>query len=797
MKSRRTIRHQFLIIMAIFSAILIPSVKVLAIEKTVIFPLPQQIQLTNDGFVIDETMSIVVPGNMSKNDIFLARFLVRELSDKYGIAVKIEQSDVIPGNRKVVVMGRFDNPLVVQYCKDNNLSVNEKSPGPEGYILEVNSNKVFIAGCDDAGAFFGLQSLRQLIDAGNGKKVQGLKVRDWPSFPFRAIRLYVPGPENIAFFKRFMRDFMSLYKFNKVIIELNCMRLDKHPEVNAGWIEFSKSLQYSRSNSTEGVRGEEKNSSHFDCGDGFIIEKSDVRDIVEYATENFLEVIPEIPSLTHGYWLLTRHPELAEYPGDKWPDTYCPSNPESYKLMFDVYDEYIDVIKPKMIHIGHDEWWGAPLDVCPLCKGKDFSELFAGDINKIHTYMAGKGIKIAMWGDYLLESVRDKGPQKRTSSTGVKYQTPGGTRPEIVRESIPKDILIFNWFWKDQDKEMELQKFGFKQLYGNFTPNITNWNERVKKIDLVGCAPSSWASTNEFNFGKDLVLDFLGSANFNWSSHLVNQKDLALIVGDLMSSVRANLNISRIPSKDGDVIEPIDITSHLNFSKDSKIFNINLSNLMSGKVQNRTKVFNLVSTANTPSNCAIAVGSIGKGINLLPSKVEGIKVNEDVSSLIFLQACALPSENQKAYFNIPDFFDTADLLGWYEIVYEDGLKSIVPIQYGVNIMEWNPGSEARLDRNEGETGSPQNVYCYQADPVNCSSGSAVNPVTLFAFEWVNPRYGKKIKEVNLCGSVNYQATQTDYGKPVYEPMKSNAVILAGITKVKKRAPYSPQPVNNK
>jgi len=97
--------------------------------------------------------------------------------------------------------------------------------------------------------------------------------------------------------------------------------------------------------------------------------------------------------------------------------------------MFDVYDEYIDVIKPKMIHIGHDEWWGAPVGLCPLCKDKDYSELFAGDVKKIHDYLGSKGIKVAMWGDYLLESVREKGFQNIISSTGVKYQTPGAVRP--------------------------------------------------------------------------------------------------------------------------------------------------------------------------------------------------------------------------------------------------------------------------------------------------------------------------------------------------------------------------------
>ncbi|HLN54349.1 MAG TPA: beta-N-acetylhexosaminidase [Bacteroidales bacterium] len=780
-------KNSLILIMTLFC--LFPRAFAEAANKTLIFPIPQEMQLSGDYFNIDESITILVPETPSQNDLFLARSLVRELSNRYAIAVKIVNTAKATAGGKSVVMGRFDNPLVAELCRSNKIEISSKSPGAEGYILNVSSDRILIAGSDEQGAFYGLQSLRQLIYAGNGKKVQGMKVRDWPAFPFRAIRLYVPGPDNIAFFKRFMSDFMALYKYNKVIIELNCMRLDKHPEVNAGWIEFSKALQFSRSNSTEGIRGEEKNSSHFDAGDGFILEKSEIRDIVDYAAENFLEVIPEIPSLTHGYWLLTRHPELAEYQGDRWPDTYCPSNPDSYKLMFDVYDEYIDVIKPKMIHIGHDEWWGAPLGSCPLCNGKDPSELFAGDVVKIHDYMAKKGIKIAMWGDYLLESVRNKGPQNRTSSTGVKYQTPGAVRPEVVTSKIPKDILVLNWFWIDQEKEMELQKFGFKQIYGNFTPNISNWDARVKKIDLQGGTPSSWAATNEFNFGKDLILDFMGCANFVWSKHTLSQRDQMAVVHELLPSVRTRLNITRFPSREAGEIVPVSISPKFNQGSNPGNFDVDLSSLKTGKVANNAKIFNLESNGN---NRVVAVGVKGKDEINLPSEVKGIPVNEDVSSLIFLHACALPSENQKAYFNIPDFFDTSDLLGWYEIVYEDNYRITVPVQYGVNILEWNPGGENRLDKLEGETGAPQNVYAYNADAVLCSDASAAKPVTFFAFEWVNPRFGKKITEVNVFGTVNYQATGTDYGKPVYSPLKSNAILLAGITKVKKTLPYVPK-----
>ncbi len=284
------------------------SVSVSAVDIPLIFPIPQEQKVTPELFIVDETSSVIVPENAREQDISLARNLVREISDKYGIALKISTVSSVPAAGKKVLMGTINNPLIRAYCSNNNLILSEKKPGPEGYILHVKNNIIVVAGWDDQGAFYGLQSLRQLLMKGNGKTVQGIDVTDWPALPFRGIRLYVPGPDNIAFFKRFLRDFMALYKYNKVIVEVNCMRLDRHPEVNTGWTEFSKQLHYSRSNSTQGLRGEEKNSSHYDAGDGYILEKSEVKDIVDYASRNFIETIPEIPSLTHGYYLLTRHP---------------------------------------------------------------------------------------------------------------------------------------------------------------------------------------------------------------------------------------------------------------------------------------------------------------------------------------------------------------------------------------------------------------------------------------------------------------------------------------------------------
>ena len=761
-----------------------------AAEQPLIFPLPQQIELKTGHFLVDESVPILLPQNATNEDAALARFLVRELSDKYAVALKIVRVSELPQDGKFIVMGSIDNSLVSDYCAKENITMTKESPGQEGYVLKVGKNSIVVAGWEDSGAFYGLQSLRQLIQKRNNQcSAPCLVVRDWPAMPFRGVRLSIPGTENISFFNRFLRDFMALYKLNKVVIEINCMRLDRHPEVNAGWIEFAKSMKYLRASEPSHIIGRIRNSGHQDAGDGGIVEKEDVRRIVDLANQNFIEVIPEIPSLTHGYYLLTRHPELAEFQGDVWPDTYCPSNPKSYELLFDVMSEYIDVMQPKMVHIGHDEYWGAPLGVCPRCKGKDYSDLYARDVVKIHSFLAKKGIKVAMWGDHLLESVRGVGPQERTSESGEKYTTAGGLRPSVVQRSIPKDILIFNWFWEDQAKDMELQQFGFTQLYGNFKPNIADWDDRIKKVNVIGGAPSSWTATSEFNVSKDLILDFLGCANLLWSEHTLDQARLGEIVRGMTATVRRNLSGESPPSDDGDPVEMIDISSHFNLAAETKIFDLNLKTLTSGVVSIENKVFQLEG-ANSKS--AIAVGTQGEDEISLPRAVTGMLIGEDVSSLIFLHACAKPAGNQKSYFNISNTFDSADLLGWYEIIYEDEFVEIVPIQYGVNILEWNPGGEKSFDKKVGDTGSPQSAYCYAADAVQCSANMQDNPITFFAFEWTNSRFGKKIDRVNLKGSVHYQGLEPVYSHVVTRPIPGNAVMLIGVSAVKKRTDVLPR-----
>src|SRR5690554_1478510 len=117
-----------------------------AMSQSAIFPIPQEVQHNERIFKLDETASLIMPNNASENDMFLAKSLVREMSNNYGVALKIQRTDIIPKNRNVFLMGSLDNVLVSQYNAEKNLGLTEQKPGPEGYILDVTEGIVFVGG---------------------------------------------------------------------------------------------------------------------------------------------------------------------------------------------------------------------------------------------------------------------------------------------------------------------------------------------------------------------------------------------------------------------------------------------------------------------------------------------------------------------------------------------------------------------------------------------------------------------------------------------------------------------------
>jgi predicted outer membrane lipoprotein len=697
------------------------------------------------------------------------------LSDRFGLPLPIRQAAAVPPGQPSIVIGTAGNPLVRARCAAWGVDVSPADPGPEEYALHACEEGILVAGSDDRGAFYGLQTLRQLLlpkgepegaGEGEGAAVPGARVRDRPHVPFRGIRLYLPGRENLPFFRRFVRDFCALFKFNTLILEVNaCMRLHKHPELNAGSVEFARDMDATRRSRPTGPRGEGQDSAHHDAADGGILEQDEVAELVRYARRHHIEVIPEIPSLTHAYYLLARHRELAEVPEAEWPDTYCPSCPESYALYFDVLDEYIAVMQPRTVHIGHDEW-RMPVEFCPRCRNQDHTELFVQDVHRIHGYLSERGIRVAMWGDHLLESVRNVAYRHRETPGGTSYRLPGALSPQQVAKRIPKDILVLNWFWEDspgwlapgpyrgEENDLQLQAWGFEQVYGNLTPGIEGWPRRSRREGVLGGAPSSWAATDEFNLGKDLVVEFLGCANLFWSGRPQTESELRETARALMPTVRRGLSGRVLPSAWGLPVSPVDLSRERPASVwAGMVPGGMLRDLQEGEVQVAGKTFQLAAEGR-----AVVVG-VGDAQSVsLPPASEPIALRQDASSLLFLLACAFPGENAMAYQQIYDMADTAELLGWVEVTYEDGYVLTVPLRYGVNVSDWERG------------------VVYGADAVDCAGPGREGPAWFYALEWANPRLGRAIDAVRLVGAPRFTGTDD-------KRARGNVIALLGLSVV--------------
>ena len=113
----------------------------------------------------------------------------------------------------------------------------------------------------------------------------------------------------------------------------------------------------------------------------------------------------------------------------------------------------------------------------------------------------------------------------------------------------------------------------------------------------------------------------------------------------------------------------------------------NLSSLNTGIIRVGKKIFELTDPNLYQGKRAVVVGTKGKEKNSLTREVKKINIDEEFNSLIFLHACAKPATNGPAYKGIYNYNDTADLLGWYEVIYEDNYREL--FQYGTGSISVN------------------------------------------------------------------------------------------------------------
>lgn len=346
---------------------------------------------------------------------------------------------------------------------------------------------------------------------------------DYPACHIRGYRMFVPSRAELEIFRETVCR-LEKYRFNCLIMEIGgAMEYKSHPEINVGWEKYCKEMREYTGKSIEIQYLSYdwcKNAIHADNCGGSYLTQDEIKELVEYCKNHGLEVIPEMPSLSHCDYMLTMHPELAERSEDPYPDTYCPSNEGSYELYFDLLCEVIDIINPQIVNIGHDELMSIAL--CEKCRTKNPAELMAKDITRIHDWLQQRGIKTMMWIDKLFEGHECGG------ETHIKT-TKNGTVcviPEVytARDMIPNDIILLNWRADNEEQEKILSDKGFEIVYGNFSAfGVNNFRKRINS-GVKGAFFSNWGSLGKTETQRNGVsLNEFGSAYVLWDDKCGNE----------------------------------------------------------------------------------------------------------------------------------------------------------------------------------------------------------------------------------------------------------------------------------
>jgi hexosaminidase len=284
----------------------------------------------------------------------------------------------------------------------------------EGYRLTITPQQITVAG-KGAGLFYGIQTLIQLIplDRGATAKLPAVTIEDYPRFGYRGMMLDVCRHFfSVEFVKRYI-DLMASYKLNT---------FHWHLTDDQGWrIEIKKypKLTSVGSMRKESVIGNYKDRTPLQY-DGVPVSgyytQDQIRDVIKYAADRYITVVPEIEMPGHALAALSAYPELSCDPSQKYEvsgkwgvfnNIYCPSE-KTFSFLQDVLTEVIDLFPSKYIHIGGDE---APKDVwkqSKFCqdlikrlKLKDEHGLQSYFIQRMEKFVNSKGRSIIGWDEIL------------------------------------------------------------------------------------------------------------------------------------------------------------------------------------------------------------------------------------------------------------------------------------------------------------------------------------------------------------------------------------------------------------
>ncbi len=359
-----------------------------------IIPEPQSIEMKNGFFYLTRDISVETRGG----DEILEN-LALELSNDLGLSQDASAKNIV-----LLVIEDDINP-------DDNA---------EAYELSISQKLIQIKGRSLAGVFYGIQTLKQLLipdllgennilpdgDDQNSVRVPCLEISDYPNYQWRGGMLDV---SRHFFKKEFILKFIDILAFHK----LNTfhwhltdgigwrIQIDAYPlltELGAWRIEDS-------------IRNPWENftlaSEHGEAAYGGYYTKKDIREIVSYAAERFITIVPEIEMPGHSEAAIRCYPEFSCDPENP-SGVYCAGKDESFIFLETVLTEVMELFPSEFIHIGGDEVSKSHWENCPSCKARmqseglnDAHELQSYFVKRVERFLNSKGRKLIGWDEIL------------------------------------------------------------------------------------------------------------------------------------------------------------------------------------------------------------------------------------------------------------------------------------------------------------------------------------------------------------------------------------------------------------
>ena len=375
-----------------------------------IIPIPADIDARRGEFVLDPETGIALSHPDDPELRGVVERWASDLRDLSGFPLPILDAEEASGRKliRIEVTGSAKNA-------PTEVAAGMGLPGveAEGYELEVNPRRIELEAPTKAGVFYGLQTLGQLVpglESPTPWAIPAVEIEDVPRFGYRGMHLDVGRHFfPVSFIKRYI-DLLATYKMNV---------FHWHLTEDQGWrLEIRG---YPRLTEVGSCRSEtivEKNFDPF-VGDGIeycgFYTQDEAREIVEYARERFITVMPEIELPGHSVAALAAYPEFGCTPGPfevstRWgvkQDIYCPKE-ETFAFLEDVLTEVMEIFPSPYIHIGGDEAPKAAWEESELAQEvirreglADEEELQSWFIRRIEGFLNESGRRLMGWDEIL------------------------------------------------------------------------------------------------------------------------------------------------------------------------------------------------------------------------------------------------------------------------------------------------------------------------------------------------------------------------------------------------------------